>query len=61
MGRYSTGAYILDELKTLSIADLKRLGYLKPGCRSGTVRWTFQGETTGTVKKPSPFGLPTDA
>ncbi|MCB9307344.1 MAG: hypothetical protein H6565_12175 [Lewinellaceae bacterium] len=49
MGRYSTGAYILDELKTLSISDLKRLGYLKPGCRGGKIRWTLQGETTGTV------------
>jgi len=49
MGRNSSGAYILDDLKTLSIADLKRLGYLKQGCRYGNVRWTYRGEPTGTV------------
>lgn len=49
MGRYSTGAYILDQLKTLSIADLKRMGYMKPGRRYGNVRWSCKGETTGTV------------
>ena len=49
MGRHSTCPYILDELKTVSITDLKRWGYLQPGYRSGSLSWSFRGTPTGTA------------
>lgn len=49
MGRRSTSAHILDELKALSIADLKRFGYLHPGTRTGTLSWSYYGNPTGNV------------
>lgn len=49
MGRHSTGVYLYDELKSLSIADLKRFGYLQPGTRSGVISWTARGRTSGRI------------
>ncbi len=49
MGRWSTSAIILDELKIVSITDLKRYGYLQPGTRSGTLSWSYYGNPTGSV------------
>lgn len=38
------------DLKKLTLADLKRLGYMVPQHRcSSTVNWTRRGETTGTI------------
>lgn len=49
MGRRSSGSHIYDDLKTVSIADLKRFGYLRAGYRAGTLKWTWQGEPTGEI------------
>ena len=40
-----------DEVKQISIVDLKRLGYLKPGkiIYNGGIRWTCRGESTGSI------------
>lgn len=56
MGRYTSGAYIYDELKTLSIADLKRFGYLQPGKRSGVIKWSYRGRHTGDIKIVATIG-----
>lgn len=49
MGRWSTFPTLYDDLKTLSISDLKRLGYLQNGYRKGNIRWTFRGKPNGDV------------
>ncbi len=49
MPRYSTYPTLYDELKTITIAALKKLGYLKSGYRKGNLRWTCRGEPTGDV------------
>lgn len=49
MGRRSSYPIIFDEAKTVSIADLKRYGYLQPGHRSGELRWSCRGRQTGEV------------
>lgn len=53
MGRHSTYPILLDELKSISISNLKALGFLKRGFRKGNLNWTWQGEPTGDVN----FGM----
>jgi len=49
MGRYSRFPTLIDELKSLSIADFKRFGYLKAGFQSGVIKWSRAGRTTGEI------------
>lgn len=49
MGRYSTYPILFDELKTISIADLKKFGYLNRGFKNGNLNWKCRGERTGDV------------
>lgn len=49
MGRRSSYPTLYEHLKTVSIADLKRFGYLRTGYRSGGIKWTINGETTGDI------------
>ncbi len=49
MGRYSRFPPLIDELKSLSIADFKRFGYLKAGYHSGTIKWSRGGTPTGEI------------
>ncbi len=49
MGRRSNYPIIFDELKIVTITDLKKFGYLKTGNRKGNLRWKCRGEYTGDV------------
>jgi hypothetical protein len=50
MGRRSNNPFVFDELKIVSIADLKRYGYLRDGYRYGTLSWSCRGRKTGEVR-----------
>jgi hypothetical protein len=49
MGRHSSWPVLIDELKCLSITDLKKWGYLRTGHRSGSVKWHFREKLTGSA------------
>ena len=49
MGRWSSYPLLLDETKTISIANLKRLGYLRDGHRGGRLEWSCRGQPVGDV------------
>ncbi|MDR6403964.1 MULTISPECIES: hypothetical protein [Chryseobacterium] len=51
MGRWSNTPYEVESLKRITIADLKKLGYLQPNVRvSQNIFWTNQyGERTGAI------------
>lgn len=50
MPKPSTFPTMYDEVKTLSISFLKKHGYLNPSQQqSGTVSWSIQGRTTGSI------------
>ncbi len=49
MGRRSSYPHIYDDLKSISITDLKQYGYLRTGYRAGKLRWTRGGESAGDV------------
>lgn len=49
MGRYPTSVPLLNELTAISIADLKRLQYLKSGHRAGNIQWRVRGQIVGNV------------
>lgn len=51
MGRWSNCPHEVESLKCITIADLKKLGYLQPNIfLSGNIFWTNQyGERTGAV------------
>ncbi|MDR6405886.1 MULTISPECIES: hypothetical protein [Chryseobacterium] len=51
MGRWSNTPYEVESLKHITIADLKKLGYLQPNIfLNGNIFWTNQyGERTGAI------------
>lgn len=50
MAKNYTFPYLFDERKSLSITDLRLMGYLKKNrITSGNVNWTIQGENTGNI------------
>lgn len=50
MPKNYTFPFIFDERKSLSITDLKKLGYFNHNKRtSGNVNWTMGGENTGNI------------
>ena len=50
MGRYSTGSWTTKECKTVSIAFLKKHGYLQPGFkRAGTLSYSIEGKEAGSI------------
>lgn len=50
MPRSATYPTLFDECKTISLADLKKLGYLHPNAViSGNLSWTCRGENTGRI------------
>ncbi|WP_040006435.1 hypothetical protein [Fibrisoma limi] len=50
MGRLPTLRNNYDDLKKLTLADLKRLGLMVPQHQaSSTIKWTRRGETTGEI------------
>jgi hypothetical protein len=50
MAKNYTFPYLFDEEKSLSITDLKLLGYLKNNrITSGNVNWKMRGESTGSI------------
>lgn len=51
MPRFPTFPTLYDDVKTLSIADLKKLGYLVPNnWRRGTVIWWRRGKKIGSIR-----------
>ncbi len=50
MSRRSNLPTLFNECKTISVNFLKKNGYLNPNCKtSGTIRWSRNGISTGTV------------
>lgn len=50
MPRYPTFPDCFDEVKKVSMSDLKRLAYLRPGSIiRGPIRWTRGGEPSGSI------------
>ncbi|WP_242094375.1 hypothetical protein [Aestuariivivens sediminicola] len=50
MGRYSSYPFLFDEVKSISISDLKKWNYLEEGTyKRGTITWSFRGEKTGSI------------
>lgn len=53
MGRYSTIPTLIDDLKSIDLKDLRKWGYLKPGMRHGTLKWTRHGIKTAEMSLSS--------
>lgn len=49
MGRQSSWPILINELKSLSISDLKKYGYLKTGHRSGNFKWKYKGRKNDSI------------
>ena len=50
MARHRSFPSLYDECKTISITDLKRLGYLTPDqYKAGTLSWSLNGNRTGSI------------
>ncbi|WP_298949377.1 hypothetical protein [uncultured Polaribacter sp.] len=50
MPKHYTFPYLFDENKSLSLTDLKKMGYLKHNrIISGTINWTSLGENSGSI------------
>jgi hypothetical protein len=50
MAKYPTFPTLLDEVKTLTLTNLKKWGYLGPSSiKQGTVFWSWRGERTSSI------------
>ncbi|WP_210466711.1 protein kinase family protein [Rufibacter roseolus] len=50
MPRHSTSPTLLDDVKTITITNLKKWEYLKPDShRSGVITWSWNGQKTSSI------------
>ncbi|GGK58992.1 hypothetical protein ACD591_16370 [Rufibacter glacialis] len=50
MARHGSSPILYDDVKKVSVSDLKKWGYLEPeSFKTGTVTWSRQGRKTGSI------------